>query len=219
MVWGRSAGSVTSRKEAALLPEDRQGQKRREGLLHRDRAGARAAAAVRGGEGLVEVVLHDIEAHVAGPGHAEQRVHVGAVAVDQSPLRVDDRGDLGHVALEQPQGVRVRDHDGGDVLVHGRGHGLGVEAAVRAGGELDRPVAVERRGSRVGPVGGVGDEHLLARVAPRLVVGADHHEAAQLALGAGGRREGGGVHAGDLGQGPLKPMHQLERALAQARAG
>ena len=51
------------------------------------------------------------------------------------------------------------------------------------------------------------------------VVGADHHQAAELAVRAGGRREGGGVHAGDLGERPLQLVHELERALARARPG
>ena len=49
---------------------------------HGDRAGARAAAAVRLGEGLVQVVVHDVEAHVAGARDAHDGVQVGPVVVE-----------------------------------------------------------------------------------------------------------------------------------------
>ena len=42
------------------------GEERRQLGADRDRAGARASAAVRRGEGLVQVQVHDVEAHVAG---------------------------------------------------------------------------------------------------------------------------------------------------------
>src|SRR3990172_2558554 len=48
-----------------------------------DRTGTRAAAAVRGGEGLMQVVVQHVETQVAGTDDAEQGVHVGAVAVHQ----------------------------------------------------------------------------------------------------------------------------------------
>src|SRR5207253_8741620 len=54
--------------------------------LHANRAGSRASAAVRGGEGLVQVEVDDVEAHVAGPRYTHQRVEVGAVVVDLHPL-------------------------------------------------------------------------------------------------------------------------------------
>src|SRR5262249_1105956 len=48
-------------------------------------AGPRAgpAPAVGDGERLVQVHVHDVKAHVAGPGHAENGVEVGAVVVEQ----------------------------------------------------------------------------------------------------------------------------------------
>ncbi len=55
-------------------------------FLHGHRAGARTAAAVRRGEGLVQVQVHHVDAEVAGPRLADQRVHVGAVHVEQRAL-------------------------------------------------------------------------------------------------------------------------------------
>ena len=46
-----------------------------------------------------------------------------------------------------------------------------------------------------------------------LVISADHHQAAELALGASRRLERDTGEAADLRQRPLEAIHQLERAL------
>ena len=81
-----------------------------------DRAGARAAAAVRLAEGLVEVDVDDVEAHVAGARVAHHRVEVGAVVVERPPRLVDQRRDLGDVLVEEPERVRVGQHQAGDLV-------------------------------------------------------------------------------------------------------
>ena len=57
------------------------------------RAAARAAAAVGGGEGLVEVEVAHVEAHVARPGHPHDGIEVGPVVVDEAPGGVDEGGE------------------------------------------------------------------------------------------------------------------------------
>src|ERR1700737_4155751 len=49
--------------------------------LHPNRSRAGAAAAVRGGKRLVQVEVHDIEAHVARPGDPDEAIGVGPVVV------------------------------------------------------------------------------------------------------------------------------------------
>src|SRR6202042_3828290 len=65
--------------EAAVLPagHDGHGQVWGDPVRHGDRTGAGAAAAVRLGEGLVQVEVHDVEAHVPRTGDAHHRVEVG----------------------------------------------------------------------------------------------------------------------------------------------
>ena len=63
-------------------------QERPQVLGDADRAYARAAAAVGHGEGLVEVEVADVGADVARIGEADLRVHVGAVHIDLSVLRI-----------------------------------------------------------------------------------------------------------------------------------
>ncbi len=161
----------------------------------------------------MQVHVHHVDAHVAGPHDAEQRVQVRAVAVDEPALRVHDLADLGDVLLEQPERVRVRDHQRGHLLVHGRGHGLGVQDAVVARRDGDDLVAVQRRARGVRAVRGVGHEHARALLAARLVVRADHHDARELALRAGGGLERHAIHAADLGQQLLERVEQGEQAL------
>ena len=69
-------------------------QERRQVRRDADRAHARAAAAVRDAERLVQVEVADVGADVAGPAEADLRVHVGAVHVHLAAVLVDDRADL-----------------------------------------------------------------------------------------------------------------------------
>ena len=82
------------------------GQEGHEALGHGHRPGTRASPAVGGGEGLVQVHVDDVEAHVAGSHHAEDGVEIGAVVVQEPADLVHGGGDGGDVLLEQSQGVR-----------------------------------------------------------------------------------------------------------------
>ena len=72
----------------------------REVSSDRDRPGAGTAAAVRAGERLVRVVVHQVDAHVARPDGAEDGVHVGAVEVKQGPPVVQEGRDLADLWVE-----------------------------------------------------------------------------------------------------------------------
>jgi hypothetical protein len=86
------------------------GQERREVRAHADRAHARAAAAVRDAERLVQVQVADVGADVAGAAQADLRVHVRAVHVHLPAVLVHDRADLADRLLEHAVGRRVGDH-------------------------------------------------------------------------------------------------------------
>ena len=73
-----------ARAVVALAADDlRARQERLDAVRHRDRPGARPAAAVRLREGLVQVVVHDVEAHVARPRAAHDGVEVRPVVVER----------------------------------------------------------------------------------------------------------------------------------------
>ena len=69
------------------------------GDAHRTRA--RSAAAVRGGEGLVQVEVHHVEAQVARADDAQQGVQVRAVAVHQAAAAVHQLDHLLDMLIEQ----------------------------------------------------------------------------------------------------------------------
>ena len=71
----KSSANVARRRLPAVRAgrfvahHDRRRQKRHQMRGHADRAGARAAAAVRDRERLVQVEVHEVEAHVARAAH------------------------------------------------------------------------------------------------------------------------------------------------------
>ena len=151
----------------------RRGQKWLEHLLDRHRARARTAAAVGRGEGLVQVEVHHVDAEIAGPRDAHQRVHVGAVHVQHGAFLVQDLGHADDVVLEDAERVRVGHHQRGDVAGHQLFQGAEIDAAGFAGLDILHRVAGDGRGRRVGAVGRIRNQNLLARVAALLEQCAD----------------------------------------------
>ena len=90
---------------------------------------------------------------------------------------------------------------------------LDVDAAVGVGRDLDDLEAGHRDRRRVGAVRGVGRQHLVARLAAVLVVGARQQHAGELAVRAGGGLQRDVRQTRDLCQRALQAPHQLERAL------
>ena len=209
----RRAGAV-----AGLAPDHLgAGQVGLDPLRDGDRAGARAAASVRLRERLVQVEVDDVEAHVAGPGVAHHRVQVRAVVVERRAHVVDDVRDLLDRGVEQPERVRVGQHQAGDVVAGLRLEVVDVDAALVVRPDLDHLVARHRHRRRVGAVGGVGGQDLGPRLAAVGVVGTGEQDARQLAVGPGARLERDVRQAGDLRQRGLQLPHQPQRALGAAR--
>ena len=68
---------------------------------------------MRDGEGLVEVDVDHIEAHVAGAHLTQDGVEVAPVVIEQATGVVHPGGNLPDVAVEQAQGARVGEHNAG----------------------------------------------------------------------------------------------------------
>ena len=101
---------------AAAVAEGMARQIGRQMRLDADRAHARAAAAMRNAERLVQVEMADIGAVIAGPRQPDLRVHVGAVEIDLSAMAVNDVADLADMLLEHAVRRGIGDHDGGEVV-------------------------------------------------------------------------------------------------------
>src|SRR5262249_1063073 len=138
-------------------------------------AGTGATAAVRLAEGLVEVDVDDVEAHVAGPRVPHHRVEVGAVVVERPPRLVNQGGDLGNVLVEDAERVGVGQHQAGDLtLVLGqlRPQVVHLHPAHLVGCDFDYLVAGHRHRGRIGAMGGVRRQYLGPHLAAVSVVGA-----------------------------------------------
>ena len=145
----------------------------------------------------MQVHVDDVEAHVAGPHLAEDGVEVRAVVVEQPARLVHLARDLDDAPLEDAERARVRQHDAGGRRRERRLERGEVDVAVRQRRDLAHLHAAHRRGRRVGAVRRVRDDDLVPReVAARAVVGADHRDAGEFALGAGHRRQRDAGHPG-----------------------
>ena len=153
-------------------------QERLEHVAHRDRPAARAAAAVRLRERLVQVDVHDVEAHVARPRDAADGVEVRAVVVHERAGAVEDLGDLLDVLVEEAERRRVRQHQRRRVLVDATAQVVDVDVAARIRLHRRHLVARHRHRRRVRAVRGVGDDDLapLLRLAAVLEVRAHEHQ-------------------------------------------
>jgi hypothetical protein len=196
----------------------RLGQERLDAVADGDRPGPRPPAPVRLRERLVQVEVDDVEAHVAGPGASHHRVEVGPVVVERRARVVDDVGDLLDRRVEQPERVRVGQHQQRDVVARLGLEVLDVDAAAVVRADLDDLQAGHRHRRRVRPVRGVGREHLgPAVLAVRLVVGAGQQHPRELAVRAGARLERDVRQPGDLAERALELPHQAQRALRALR--
>ena len=158
----------------------------------------------------MQIGVNDVDAHVAGARDADVGVEIRAVAVEIRALCVEDVRHFADVGFEETEGVGDGDHQRGHVFVDGCFEYSEIDGAAVVRFQFLDLIAGEccRRG--IGPVRGVGDEDVLARVAAlreRLV---HHQDAGQLAMCAGHRLQRHARHAEDFLQRLLERPQQLE---------
>ena len=110
--------------------------------------------------------MHHVHAEVAGPHLAHQRVHVGAIHVEQRALRVQNVGNLVNLVFEHAQRRRIGQHQRGGIFVHLARQRFEIDAALGIRLEILHLVAADGRGRRIGAVRRVGNQHLAARDCP-----------------------------------------------------
>ena len=140
-----------------------------EGFQHpfdRHGAGARPAASVRRGEGLVQIDVEDIRSEVSRPCNPHQGVEVGSIHVDQPSPFVHDPGNAHDVLLEDSQRVGVGQHQGRDLVVHGTVQPVEIDASTVVRFQGLNLVAGNDRAGGVGSVGGVRDQNPSPGIAP-----------------------------------------------------
>ena len=185
-----------------------------EPLRDADRSAAGSAAAVGRGEGLMQVEVHDVEAHVTRTHGAQERIHVGPVVIQQAAAIVHQGRDLLDIFLEEAQGVGVGHHDAGDVRTEQGLQVLHVDQAGRVGLDLHDLQAADGGAGRIRTVGAVRDDDLGAgQVSPGEMVFPQDHQARELTVRAGAGLEGEMLHPRDLRQEPVRPVQHGAGAL------
>ena len=196
------------------------GQVGQQPLGHTHRASTGAAAAVRGGKSLVQVHVDDIEAHVTGAYLAENGVEVGAIVIEQAAGFVDSFGYGFDLPFEHAAGAGVGHHQAGGLGATGGFQGFQIHVTIFTHRHFTDLVATHDGGGRVGAVGGFRDEDLgTAFITTGFVVGTDHGDPGELALGArhGGQRYA--FHASDFLEEVLQLEHATEETLAVGLRG
>ena len=198
--------------------DQRRGQELFELLRAADSAAGGAAAAVWGGEGLVQVEEAHIKAGVARAGHAKKAIGVRLVISAQAARLVDELGELQHILVVNAGVLGVRDEEGRGVLIDSRLEGLVVGITVLIRVQVDDLEALDVRSRRVGGVGVDRGDDLVALLllTAGLVVGVYEGRHAQNALGAAAGLERETVHAGDLAHVLAGVIHDLHDALTGA---
>ena|SRR5438128_10578058 len=98
-----------------ILRWQRTRQERNKVRFDTDGTGPWTSTAVRSAARLVQVKMHDVKTHIAGPGDAQDSVGIRPVIVELPSRFVDELRDLHNLAVEETQCVRVGHHDGCDV--------------------------------------------------------------------------------------------------------
>ena len=157
--------------------------------------------------------MHDVHAERPGSRDAHQRIHIGAIHVDQSALRVHDPADLADLGLEDAERVGVGQHQSRYFFGHGLLECARVDAAPVARLEGPHLIPRNRDAGGVGAVRGVRNQHVLPPAASVFKTGADHQESCKLALRARRRLEGHGAEAGNLSQAVRRLSQNLHAPL------
>ena len=193
------------------------GRKRRRWDAHRHGPDARAAAAVRDAERLVQVQVRDVGAELARLCEADERVQVGAVHVHLTARVVHESADLADRLLVDAVRRGIRDHQRRDVLAvlgQPRAQIVEVDVAVLVAGHDDHAHAGHHGAGGVRAVRAGRDQaHVALLVAARAVVVADRQQAGELPLRAGIGLERDGVVAGDRAQPALEIVDQRDVAV------
>ena len=181
-----------------------------------NRPHAGAAAAVRDGEGFVQIHVADVGADVRRAGQADLRVEVRSVHIDLPAVAVDDVADFADFGFKDAVRGRIGNHQRGELVGVGGGfvfEVLQVDVAVRVAVDGDNRHAAHVRRGGVGAVGGFGNQADVALTfTARGVVAGNRDHAGIFALRAGIGLQADGVKAGDGAQLRAQAVQKGERA-------
>ena len=162
-------------------------------FAHSHRSCSRSASTVRGREGLVQVDVHHVKAHIAGATGAQHRVEVGTIVVHQCAALVHHLCYFGDAALKESQCVGVGHHHGSHLFIEQFLEMSHIHSAICQALHLNDIQSAYRGRGGIGAMGRIGHDDLGSLgVAPLFVIGTYHHQSCQLAVSSskGFQREG-----------------------------
>ncbi len=179
---------------------DRAGQIFGQRLADRDRPGPGTAAAVWPAKGFVRIEVHHVGAEIAGPGDAQDGVHVRPVQIDQPAGVVHPPGDRGDLPIEHSQRVGIGDHEHRGLIVQLAGQIVHVDESLGRAFDGHKIKARHAGAGRIRAVRAVGGQHLGPLHSPVAKIGRRHQQRRQFALGTGCRLQRNRRQTGNLGQ-------------------
>ena len=141
------------------------GEELLQSLTHTDRTAAGTTTAMRRREGLMEVDVHHVEAHITRTTGTEHGVQVRAVVVHQTATVVDEFRNLRDARLEEAESIGIGHHHGGNLISLLSDDALQVidiDRTVCLRLHLDDLQSADSRRSGVRAVGRIGHNHFLA---------------------------------------------------------
>ena len=167
-------------------------------------------------EGLVQVHVNDVEAHVGRPHSADNRVEIRAVVVEQASGFVHSARDLDNALLEQAAGGRIGEHEPCGSLRERCLERFLVDVAGCCERYFAHLEAAHGGRCRIGAVRRFWHENLVTLGLPfAQEVGAHNGESRELALRACHRRQRHRRHAGESLQMRFKLHAHLQEALVK----
>ncbi len=161
----------------------------------------------------MQIDVHHVDAEIARPRDAHQRVHIRAVHVDHGALGVQNLRALHDVLFEHAQRVRIRHHQRGHIVIDQARELLQIHHALVVGLDVLHRVARHHRRGRIGAMRGIGNQNPLARIALRFQQRAHQQDARQFAMRARRGLQRHRIQACDLEQRLLQPRDHFHRAL------
>ena len=198
-----------------LLDDPRERQKGGELAGDGDWTCSRSASPMRRGEGLMEIEVQNVDPHVPGARHSDQRVHVRPVHIDQPTRFVDNPADLFDLLLEHSKGRGIGQHQRGNLIIDYRAKVVEIDAAVTAGFDRLDLIPADCRTGGIGSVGRIGNDDVFTGVPPRLEAFTDRHQPRHLPLCTRRRLKTDRRHPGNLGERLFEILEQSQVSLRQ----
>ena len=100
----------------SFFHHDRRRQEVFQEIFASHRAAPRAAAAMRGRKGLVQIQMHTVESHIPRTRTSDDGIEVRPIVVAKAARFVDDAGDFQNIRIENAERIRIREHKARGIL-------------------------------------------------------------------------------------------------------